>query len=178
VTTPASGAEQPVVPGETTAVRRAVGSRRAAGIYGTIVTASVLATAGDHLRPVPLAMAVFVTLLVYWLAEEYAELGEHASAGHLPTWSQTRADLAAKWPMVSASYLPMLALLGARLLGAGPSTAAYVGLGVTVVLLMIYGWAAGRASGLVGAAQLLITAAAGALGALMILLKVVIAHLH
>jgi hypothetical protein len=66
-----------------------------------------------HLRPVPLAVAIFVTLLVYWLAEEFAELGEHASAGHLPTWSHTRAALGAKWPMVSAYYVPVLALLGA-----------------------------------------------------------------
>jgi hypothetical protein len=137
VTTPAGGAEQPVVSAETASRPRAVAKRRAAGIYGTIVTASVLATAGDHLRPLPLAVAVFVTLLVYWLAEEYAELGEHATAGRLPTWSQTRADLAAKWPMVSASYLPLLALLAARLLGASPSTAAYIGLGVTVALLMV-----------------------------------------
>ena len=65
-------------------------------------------------------------LLVYWLAEEFAELGEHASAGHLPTWSHTR------------------------------------------VLFMIYGWATGRASGQRGA-KLLMTAVAGALGALMFL---------
>ena len=178
MTPPASGAEQPVVSAETAGRPRVVERRRAAGIYGTIVTASVLATAGGHLRPLPLAVAVFVTLLVYWLAEEYAELGEHATAGHLPTWSKTRADLAAKWPMVSASYLPVLALLGARLLGASPSTAAYVGLSVTVLLLMIYGWAAGRASRLGRAGQLLLTATAGALGMLMILLKVVIVHLH
>ena len=101
MTTPAGGAEQPVAPTETTGLPRAASRRRAAGIYGTIVTASVLATAGGHLRTVPLAVAVFVTLLVYWLAEEYAELGEHATAGHLPTWARTRADLAAKWPMVT-----------------------------------------------------------------------------
>jgi hypothetical protein len=175
---PAGGAEQPVVSAEAASRPRAAGTRRAGGIYGTIVTASVLATAGGHLRPLPLAVALFVTLLVYWLAEEYAELGEQASAGHLPTWSKTRADLAAKWPMVSASYLPLLALLGARLLGATPSTAAYVGLGIAVVLLLIYGWSAGRAAGLGKASQLLLTAAAGGLGALMILLKVVIVHLH
>lgn len=92
--------------------------------------------------------------------------------------SHIRVALVAKWPLVSASYLPLLALLGARLLGASSSTAAYVGLVVTVVLLMIYGWAAGRASGLRGVAQLLMTAAAGALGVLLILLKVVIGHLH
>jgi hypothetical protein len=178
VTTPAGGAEQPAGSAETAGPQSAAKTRRAEGIYGLIVAASVLATAGGHLRPVPLAVAVFVTLVVYWLAEEYAEVGEHASAGHLPTWSHIRAALAANWPMVSASYLPVLALLGARLLGASSSTAAYVGLVVTLVMLTVYGWTAGRASGLHGAAQFLMTAAAGGLGALMILLKAFIVHLH
>ena len=178
MTTPAGEAKQPVVGAETTGPSRVARIRRAEGIYGLIVAASVLATAGGHLRPVPLAVAIFVTLLVYWLAEEYAELGEHASAGHLPTWPHIRAAMAAKWPMVSASYVPVLALLGARLFGASPSAAAYIGLAVTLVLLMIYGWAAGRASGVRGVALLLMTAAAGALGALMILLKALIVHLH
>jgi hypothetical protein len=152
--------------------------RRAAGIYGLIVTAAVLATAGAHLGTMPLAVAVFVTLVVYWLAEEYAELGEHAIAGHLPTWAHVRTALAAKWPMVSASYVPLLALVGARVLGATPSNAALVGLGVTVVLLTAYGWAAGRASGLHGIPQLVMAATAGALGMLMIFLKIAIVHLH
>ena len=178
MTTPAGGAEQPVVSAETATTPRVVGTRPAAGIYGTIVTAAVLATAGGELQPFPLAVAVFVTLLVYWLAEEYAEVGELASAGRRPTWSHIRAALAAKWPMVSASYLPLLALLGARLLGASASAAAYVGLAVAVVLLMFYGWTAGRASGMRGTAQLLMTVSAGTLGVLMILLKVLIVHLH
>ena len=178
MTTPAGEAKPPVVGAETTGPSRGAQIRRAEGIYGLIVAASVLATAGGHLRPVPLAVAIFITLLVYWLAEEYAELGEHASAGHLPTWPHIRAAMAAKWPMVSASYVPVWALLGARLFGASPSAAAYIGLTVTLVLLMIYGWAAGRASGLRGVALLLMTAAAGVLGALMILLKALIVHLH
>jgi hypothetical protein len=178
VTTPAGEAQQPVVGAETVGSSRVAQTRRAEGIYGLIVAASVLATAGGHLRSVPLAVAVFVTLLVYWLAEEYAELGEQASAGRLPTWPHIRTALAAKWPMVSASYVPVLALLGARLFGASPAAAAYIGLAVTLVLLMIYGWAAGRASGLRGPALFLMTAAAGTLGALMILLKALLIHLH
>jgi hypothetical protein len=152
--------------------------RRAAGIYGTIVTAAVLATAGATLRTAPLAVAVFVTLLVYWVAEEYAEIGEHASKGHLPTWAHTRAALAAKWPMVSASYIPLLTLLVARLAQAKTTTAALIALCVTVALLMVYGWKAGQAAGLSGLAQLGMTVAAGTLGVLMILLKVLLVHLH
>jgi hypothetical protein len=125
-----------------------------------------------------LVLAVFVTLLVYWLAEEYAQVGEHASAGHLPTWSSIRSALAVKWPMVSASYVPLLVLVGARFLGASSPNAAYLALGVTVVMLTLYGWMAGRSSGLYGVALLVMTAAAGILGLLMILLKIAIAHLH
>ena len=73
----------------------------ASGIYGLIVAGSVLAAVGSDLPTGPLALAVFVTLVVYWLAEEYAGLVEHASAGHLPSWARTRAALKAKWPIVS-----------------------------------------------------------------------------
>lgn len=152
--------------------------RPAAGIYGMIVTASVLASAGASLRTGPLAVAVFVTLLVYWVAEEYAEIGEHASKGHLPTLAHTRAALAAKWPMVSASYIPLLTLLVARLAHASTTSAALIALCVTVTLLMVYGWRAGQAAGLSRLGRLAMTVAAGALGVVMILLKVLLGHLH
>ena len=44
----------------------------AAGIYGLIVAASVIAAVGSQLPTLPLMIAVFGTVLVYWLAEEYA----------------------------------------------------------------------------------------------------------
>ena len=152
--------------------------RPAAGIYGLIVAASVLATVGAELRTGPLALAIFVTLIVYWLAEEYAGLIEHASAGQLPSWGHTRAALKAKWPIVSASYIPVVTLLLARLFGATPSNAALIALLVITTLLMLYGWRAGRASGLRGFPLVGMTLLAGALGLLMILLKVALVHLH
>jgi hypothetical protein len=161
-------------------VTRTPGRRRAAGIYGTIITAAILAAAGDHVAILPLAVSILVTLMVYWLAEEYAELlGEQLEGGQLPTWPDIRAALAATWPMVSASYIPLLALALARLLGASPPTATNVGLVTAVVLLMIYAWSAGRAAQLKGKQLFVITSIAAALGLLMILLKdVVLIHLH
>jgi len=154
--------------------------RRAAGIYGTIITAAVLAAAGDHVPTLPLAISILVTLLVYWVAEEYAELlGEQLEAGQVPAWPDIRAALAATWPMVSASYIPLLSLVLARLLGASPPNAATAGLVTAIVLLMIYGWSSGRAAHLRGKQQLAITSIAAALGLLMIILKdVVLIHLH
>lgn len=152
--------------------------RRAAGIYGLIVTASVLAAAGAKVATAPLTLAVFVTLLIYWVAEEYALVGERASMGSLPSWPQIRASMAHKWPMVSASFLPLAVLIGTRLLGASASTAAYCALLAIVLLLVVYGWSAGRTAGLRGWRQLAMTAAAGSLGVLMIALKVAMGHLH
>ena len=161
-----------------TGSERVVPARRAAGIYGLIVTASVLATGGTSLPVIPLAVAVFVTLLVYWLAEEYAELLEHASSGHLPTWRRTRSMLLAKWPMVSASYVPLIVLVVARLLGTTTSTAALFALIGTVMLLMVSAWRAGRSAGLTGVPLGGMTVVAGLLGLGMIGLKIGITHLH
>jgi hypothetical protein len=137
----------------------------------------VLAAGGAHLATAPLAVAVVVTLLVYWAAEGYAELlGEHAHAGQLPTWSHVRASLAAIWPMVTSSYVALLALLVARLLCADTKTAATVALVVAIVLLLVHGWAGGKASQLHGLRLFAVTLIAGAFGVMMILLKLVITH--
>jgi hypothetical protein len=164
-------------PGPTAKKRR---ERRAAGIYGAVVTAAILAAVGGRLPTDALVVSVVVTLLVYWVAEEYAEiLAEQAEGGALPTWASIRGALAATWPMVSASYAPLLALLLARLAGASAFAAANVGLVAATVLLVIHGWSAARSSQLHGWRLLLATAVAAGLGLVMIGLKdLVLIHLH
>ncbi len=128
----------------------------------------------------PLGVSILVTLVVYWVAEEYAELlGEQLAGGRMPRWPDIRSALVITWPVVSASYVPLLGLVAARLAGGSTSTAATVGLVVAVVLLMIYSWSAGRAAHLHGRQLLAITSTAAGLGLLMIILKdVVLVHLH
>jgi hypothetical protein len=125
-------------------------------------------------------VSVVVTLLVYWLAEEYAELlGEQATGGILPSRAYIRAALAATWPMVSASYLPLLALVLARAAGASANVAANVGLVATIVLLITHAWIAGRAAKLHGWQLVLAVSVAAALGLTMVALKdLVLIHLH
>ncbi len=156
------------------------GHRRAAGIYGAIITAAIIAAVGDHVPTLPMAVSIVVTLVVYWIAEVYAELlGEHVERGQLPTWAYTRATLAARWPMVSASYVPLLALVLARAAGASVPAAANVGLAAAIVLLVFHGWSVGRAAKLQGAQLLIVTSIAAALGLVMVLLKdLVLVHLH
>ena len=156
------------------------GRRRAAGIYGAVVTAAVIAAAGEQLRTRAVVVTVVVTLLVYWIAEQYAELlGEHTAEGHLPSRSQVQAAFASTWPMVGASYAPLLALVFARLAGASALTAANCGLAAALVLLVYHGWSAGRAANLQGKTLLVATSVAAALGVMMIVLKdFVLIHLH
>jgi len=156
------------------------GRHRAASIYGAIITAAIIAASGAELPTVPLVVAVVVTLIVYWVAEEYAEvIGEQAEGGRLPTWASIRGMLAGTWPMVTASYAPLLALVLAHLAGASGLTAANVGLAVAIAALTFHGWSAGRAAQLHGHRLLLATSVAAALGVVMILLKdVVLIHLH
>jgi len=160
--------------------RKNLGRRRAAGIYGAIVTAAILDTAGGHVSTAALVISVVVTLLVYWLAEEYAEvLGEQVEGGRLPSRAYIREALTATWPMVSASYAPLLALVLARLAGVSPLTAANVGLAAALILLTFHGWLAGRAAQLHSWQLFFATSIAAALGLVMILLKdLVLVHLH
>jgi hypothetical protein len=156
------------------------GRRRAAGIYGAIITAAVMTAGGSSLATTPLALSVLITLVVYWLAEQYAELlGEPERQGHLPGRAHVRRTLADSWPMVSASFVPLAALILARLAGASASTAAAVGVAVAIVLLTFHGWSAGRAAQLRRWQLAAATAIAAALGLIMVILKdLVINHLH
>jgi hypothetical protein len=156
------------------------GRRRAAGIYGAIITAAILDTAGGQVSTAVLVVSVVVTLLVYWIAEEYAEvLGEQAAGGRLPSRASIQGALISTWPMVTASYLPLLAVVLADLAGASKLTAANAGLVVAVVLLTVHAWLAGRAAQLQGRKLLYATLVGAGLGLVMILLKdLVLIHLH
>ncbi|MEU3270585.1 hypothetical protein ABZ639_07045 [Saccharomonospora sp. NPDC006951] len=156
------------------------GRRRASGIYGAIVTAAVLTAAGGTLSTAALAIAVVATLVVYWLAEEYAVLlGQHAEAGGLPSGGRIRSELASTWPMVTASYGPLVALLLAWLAGASPVVAANVGLVAAVLLLVFHAWSAGRVAMLRGVPLIAVTTVAALLGVLMVVLKnFVLLRLH
>ena len=162
--------------GPKTRIRR----RRASGIYGAIITAAILATAGNELHTGGLVVTVVITLVVYWLAEEYAELlGEQAEGGRVPTWDYIRGSLTATWPMVTASFAPLVALVLARLAGATIPVADNIGLAVAIGLLMIHGWSAARAAQLRGWQLAWATSVALALGLVMVVLKdVVLLHLH
>jgi len=151
-----------------------------AGIYGTIITAAILASAGTQLPTTELAVSVLVTLTVYWIAEEYADLlGDQIAGARPPGWRQIRAALAVSWTMVSASYLPLVVLLIATWAGAAATDAASAALVAASGELVVYALAAGRAAALQARPRFLVAASAAVLGLAMIALKVfVLTSLH
>ena len=118
-----AGWRGPWAPGQGLSVVRSAGGAEAVGIYGTIVTAAILAALKRQLSVLDLVISVVVTLSVYWVAEGTPRY----SASSLPT---TPADMALR-PRGAGGYLadgrryfvPVLFLVAAWLLGLGGNAA-------------------------------------------------------
>jgi hypothetical protein len=154
--------------------------RRAASIYGTIITAAIIAAVGYRRATLPLGVAIVITLVVYWIAEEYAEaLGQEMETGRLPAWREIRLRLWSSWPMVSSSFLPLVVLTVTRLVGETPPLTANLALVTVLLLLLFHSWSAGRAVRLPARQQAVVMVVAAAIGVLMIVLKnLVLVRLH
>jgi positive regulator of sigma E activity len=143
----------------------------AAGLYGIIVGAAVVAAAHAE-RAVAVAVSVLVTLIVYWAAERYARIiAERVHEGHRPAWGTVRGHLTTGWEMVTTSFLPLLVLVLVRLFGARLVTAEIASLVCSTILLGVAGWRMGGNARLTSAERLVATAVAALFGVSMIVLK-------
>ncbi len=109
----------PTVRGPDGAARDLLAEERATAnaIYGIIVSSAVMASAHEQ-SVVALAVAVLVTLVIYWAAERFAHvMGQRIV--HTPelTAGQLRRHLGTGWELVSASFLPLGVLLGSGAAG-------------------------------------------------------------
>ncbi|MER7006041.1 hypothetical protein ABT297_23780 [Dactylosporangium sp. NPDC000555] len=146
----------------------------AAGIYGVIVSAAVMASSHAG-SATALVVAVAVTLIVYWSAERYARLvAERIHEGHRPAWRQVGQQLTTGWEIVTASALPVAVLVVLRLMGIDLYLAVIWALVCSTLLLCLAGWDVGRRGQLTGPERLASAAATGMFGVMMILLKVVL----
>ncbi len=143
-------------------------------VYGSILTGAAVVAASRIADEPGMAIAyTVVTMVVIWIAHVYAAfvgIGGRVEGGRVGQrlWRVGRGELP-----VLASVVPAAAAMAlAALLGAGVSTTAYVGLGVSIALMCVL---AARAAGRTGAGSGgAAAAAAGALllGALLIAAKV------
>lgn len=152
--------------------RVALASRVSAAIYGLIVSGAVMAAAGEHGSVRDVAVTVFITVLVYWAAESYADvLGEQIAEERRSSWRRARELLRQGWPLVQASYVPVVVLLIAWISGASTTGAITAGLVTNALLLIALGWIASKQVERSLPARLAAAALAGAFGMIMIAIK-------
>jgi hypothetical protein len=152
-------------------IRRATEEGTAAGVYGLIVAAAVMATSHAHSAGAT-ALAVLFALTVYWAAERYARLvAERIHDGHRPDWAAVRRQLSLGWEIVTASAVPLAVLGALGLLGVGTYPAVLAALACSTGLLGLAGWEMGRLGGLSTAERLVSTAVAGSFGLALVVLK-------
>jgi hypothetical protein len=144
----------------------------AAAIYGIIVGGAVM-SASHAERVVVVALAVLVTLTIYWTAERYARVvAARIHDGHRPTWEQIRHELTHGWELVTASTIPLIVLVVAGgVLGASVYRAVLAALVSSTALLCMAGWEIGRDGRLSTGERVVSACVAGLFGAGMVLLK-------
>jgi len=141
-----------------------------AGIYGTLVSSAALVGAAH--RPLgAVAGTVVTTVVVYWIAEEYASGLAHRAATGRHSWSDVLHGLRQRFTMVEASAAPLGVVLTAGALGWPVSAAVTAGLVVAAVSLTALALRAAHRSGVPLLATVLAGTFAAALGAVIMLVK-------
>lgn len=142
-------------------------------LTGTVVCAAAIAYSAGHVESTTqLCIAIFGTVIVYWLAHLHARtLGFSVTHGHHPLVSLRLAVLET-WPIAGASVLPILILLVADVAGTTLRTAAWTALIATIALLTTYSYLAGVRSGLSTWGRVGSAAVGAGIGILVALLKV------
>ncbi|HEX6618009.1 MAG TPA: hypothetical protein VF024_00040 [Solirubrobacteraceae bacterium] len=150
----------------------------ARAIYGTILVMAVITALShdDSVTSAQLIAGVLATTFVFWIAHVYAEvLGRRVEgAGGRPTLGNVSIAARGEWPLVEAALLPVLCLLVGVVGVVETETAVGIAIGAGVVELFGYGIAAGRRLKLSVGGTIVVGVVNGALGLLIVLLKVLV----
>ncbi len=158
-------------------LRSSPSRRRASALYGLIIAGAVLATSGTEERLWAVAASLLATLAVYWLAETYVHFMSERAVERRPLDRRTAAVLARDGlPLISASLIPLAALLVAGLVGQPVAGAADWALYATTAALLLEGYRISRDAGVVGVRLVAAVAFTGLLGVAMIVLKASVSH--
>ena len=159
----------PVAPDSLAGLHR----RRAAHLYGLIISGAVLTAASHtHARISTVAIALVGTLVIYWAAETYVHLMAARMVHQRDlTWAERREVLDDGFPLVAACGLPLVVLVVETAIGIPADTAVRIALLTIAVLLFVVGWNMARAGGLGGWRRVVVASVTGSLGLVMILLK-------
>ncbi len=144
-------------------------------VYGSILAATVVVSAGDLRSPTALALLLIVSGLVFWLAHIYAATvaGKHGG-WHLDS---IRLSLKHEWPVALASLPPAAAAIVAAFLPRlTPADGAWLALAVAIAEQQIWGYAAARNAGLSRVDLVKTMLLNVVLGVIIIALKLAVSH--
>ena len=149
----------------------------ARAIYGYILATSLVAafSEDDDYSTTEVAVSVFVTGLVFWLAHVYASLlGERYVAGRRLTRSEIGAEFYAEWPLVQA-FIPSIAVLLLGTIGLlSDDTAVWLAIAVGLAALLLWSLEIGRRERLSPLELAAMGLVNGLFGAAVVVLKVVV----
>ena len=106
----------------------------AGAVYGSLLAASVMATAttfGDY-PSLELVLLLLVTGLVFWATHVYARLAGERPVGRPWSRREIRRVAAHEWPIVEAAALPAVVVAVSPLLGPGMEATEWLALGAAV----------------------------------------------
>ena len=159
--------------------RAAMGERLAGFIYGTIVALAVL-VAGAKAFPHEaghIAVLVVATTLVFWLAHVYAHgLGRSVARDRSLTLAELRDVARHEWAIVEAALLLAIPLLIAAVGLISTRLGVWLSLGTGLAVLAVEGLLFARAERLGWPGTLAVVSLNLALGASLIVLKLVVTH--
>ena len=150
----------------------------AGGIYGTLLTASVIAAEGAAgAAKSTIVGAVIVSLVVFWFAHVYARLmSRHVETHRSITGSDWTYALRSELPILESGLVPVLVLFVGRAFGASVQTAVITALACSVAELLVLGFVTARHSGFRGWQLLFYGVACGLLGVALLVLESLIRH--
>ncbi|NWF29508.1 hypothetical protein HW130_25185 [Streptomyces sp. PKU-EA00015] len=120
-------------------------SRNYAGaVYGSLLAASVIATAGTlgSFPRLQLVIMLLTTGLVFWMTHVYARLVGERVARHAPSWKRIRHEARVESPIAEAALPPAAAVALSPLLGLSPGGTAWLGLAVAIAEQVVWSTAA------------------------------------
>ena len=143
-------------------------------VYGAILAATVIVSSGDLRSPAALALLLFVSGVVFWLAHIYAATVAHRHGG----WNLAaiRTTLRHEWPVALASLPPAVAAGITALVGYSPANGVWFALIIAILEQQVWGYAAARNAKL-GRRDMIIALGLNlVLGLIIIGLKLLVGH--
>ena len=152
------------------------GIKAAAGVYGSILVASLIAALSEkHATAGRLTASVVAAMVVFWLAHVWSDgLGEYAATGIRPDAAKLAMLAGQQWPLLSAGLIPLLPLILAWIGVISDDTAISLSIGLAVAQLFGWGYAAGRAGHGRRPAALVSALITGSLGLVLVVLKIAV----